>query len=111
VRRGVDVKLILPSRTDSSLIFHAGRSYYEEMLQAGIKIYERRDALLHSKTVVIDGVWSTIGSINLDWRSFLHNQELNAVVLSPEFAAQMTAVFLRALAASDPITLAHWVHR
>ncbi len=111
VRRGVDVKLILPSRTDSALIFHAGRSYYEELLQAGIKIYERRDALLHAKTAVIDGVWSTIGSTNLDWRSFLHNQEVNAVVLGTDFAAQMKQVFEQDLAASDPVTLERWARR
>jgi cardiolipin synthase len=111
VQRGVDVKLILPSATDSSLILHAGRSYYDELLRAGIKIYERRDVLLHSKTVLVDGVWSTIGSTNLDWRSFLHNQEVNAVVLGPDFAVQMRAVFDRDLAASNPITLEAWEHR
>jgi cardiolipin synthase A/B len=111
VKRGVDVKLILPSKTDSGLIFNAGRSYYEEMLRAGIKIYERRDALLHSKTAVIDGVWSTIGSTNLDWRSFLHNQEVNAVILGPDFAAQMKAVFEHDLAASTPVTLEAWQRR
>jgi cardiolipin synthase len=111
VRRGVDVRLILPSATDSSLVFHAGRSYYEELLRAGVKIYERRDVLLHSKTVLIDGVWSTIGSTNLDWRSFLHNYEVNAIVLGPDFAAQMRAVFDRDLAASNPITLEAWERR
>ncbi|CAG1011701.1 partial cardiolipin synthase A/B, partial [Burkholderiaceae bacterium] len=111
VRRGVDVKLILPSKTDSGLIFHAGRSYYDELLRAGLKIYERRDALLHAKTAVIDGVWSTIGSTNLDWRSFLHNQEVNAVVLSADFAAQMRAAFQRDLAASTLITLEQWEQR
>jgi len=111
VQRGVTVKLILPSKTDSGLIFNAGRSYYDEILRMGVKIYERRDALLHSKTAVIDGVWSTIGSTNLDWRSFLHNQEINAVVLSPDFAAQMKAMFERDLAASNEITLDAWEHR
>jgi cardiolipin synthase len=111
VRRGVDVKLILPSATDSGLIFHAGRSYYDELLRAGIKIYERRHALLHSKTAVVDGVWSTIGSTNLDWRSFLHNQEVNAVVLGANFAAQMKAAFERDLAGSNPITLEQWERR
>ena len=108
VRRGVDVKIILPSRTDSSLIFHAGRSYYNELLDAGVKIYERRESLLHAKTALIDGVWSTIGSTNLDWRSFLHNDEINAVVLSPEFGAQMNAMFEKDLAASEHITLESW---
>src|SRR5262249_37835748 len=72
-RRGVEVKLILPSHSDSSLVFHAGRSHYDALLAAGVRIYERQGALLHSKTATIDGVWSTIGSTNLDWRSFLHN--------------------------------------
>jgi cardiolipin synthase len=111
VKRGVDVRLILPSTTDSGLIFHAGRSYYEELLRAGVRIYERHQALLHAKTAVIDGVWSTIGSTNLDWRSFLHNQEVNAVVLGPDFAAQMKAAFARDLAVSDPITLDEWERR
>jgi cardiolipin synthase A/B len=111
VRRGVDVRLILPSTTDSGLIFHAGRSYYDELLRVGVKIYERRHALLHSKTAVIDGVWSTIGSTNLDWRSFLHNQEVNAVVLGADFAAQMKATFERDLRDSDPITLDEWERR
>ena len=64
-----------------------------------MKIYERRDALLHAKTAVIDGVWSTIGSTNLDWRSFLHNDEVNAVILGQEFGAQMQAMFEADLAA------------
>ena len=57
--RGVDVRLILPSHSDSEVVFHAGRSHYSALLKAGVKIYERRGALLHSKTAIIDGVWST----------------------------------------------------
>ena len=111
VARGVDVKLIVPSTTDSSLVFHAGRSHYEPLLRGGVKIYERRAALLHAKTEVIDGVWSTVGSTNLDWRSFLHNQELTAVILGTEFGAKMRAAFERDLAESDPITLEAWERR
>ena len=111
VGRGVDVKIILPGKTDSGLIFHAGRSYYNELLTAGVKIYERGDALLHSKTALIDGVWSTIGSTNLDWRSFLHNDEVNAVVLGTAFGAQMNAMFEKDLAASKRITLDSWRDR
>ena len=110
-RRGVDVKLILPSHTDSWLVFHAGRSYYADLLRGGVQIYERRGALLHSKTALIDGVWSTIGSTNLDWRSFLHNDEVNAVILGQEFGAQMQAMFEADLAASDRITLESWQQR
>ncbi|MEO8383943.1 MAG: cardiolipin synthase [Betaproteobacteria bacterium] len=111
VKRSVDVKIILPSKTDSGLIFNAGRSYYGELLSAGIEIYERTDALLHAKTALIDGVWSTIGSTNLDWRSFLHNDEINAIVLSPEFGAQMNTMFEKDLVASNRITVEAWGSR
>ena len=109
--RGVDVKLILPSQTDSWLVFHAGRGYYAQLLRAGVKIYERRGVILHSKTALIDGVWATVGSTNLDWRSFLHNDELNAVVLGSEFGGQVKAMFDKDLAASDQITLEKWQQR
>lgn len=110
-QRGVDIKLILPSHTDSWAIFHAGRSHYSQLLRAGIKIYERRGAVMHSKTASIDGVWSTIGSTNLDWRSFLHNDELNAVILGHDFSRQMEAMFDKDLAESDAIELEQWEHR
>ena len=108
--RGVDVKLILPG-VPIWLVFHAGASHYGELLRGGVKIYERQEALLHAKTAVIDGVWSTVGSSNLDWRSFLHNAELNAVILGTDFGAKMRAAFERDLAASDAITLEAWEHR
>lgn len=111
VARGVDVRLILPSSTDSWLVFHAGRAYYDELLQAGVRLYERHDALLHVKTAVIDGVWSTVGSTNLDWRSFLHNQEVNAVVLGSNFGDKMRAAFRADLAKSREITLPAWQER
>jgi len=109
--RGVDVRLVLPGRTDSALVFHAGRSYYDQMLQDGVVIFERRDALMHAKTAVIDGVWSTVGSTNFDWRSFLHNQEVNAVVLGTEFGDRMRASFADDVAQSEQITLEQWRQR
>ncbi|TVT84350.1 cardiolipin synthase [Pseudomonas sp. H3(2019)] len=111
VARGVDVKLVLPSSTDSWLVFNAGRRHYTELLEAGVKLYERRDALLHVKTAVIDGVWSTVGSTNLDWRSFLHNQEVNVVVLGTGFGEKMRAAFLADLLKSNEITLEKWQQR
>jgi cardiolipin synthase len=111
VKRGVDVQIIVPGKTDSWLVLEAGRYHYSELLHAGVKIYERRGALLHAKTAVIDGVWSTVGSTNLDWRSFLHNQEINAVVLGQGFGAQMQAMFDADLAASDLITPDAWDRR
>ena len=111
VARGVDVKLVLPARTDSALVFHAGRSYYDELLRAGVRLFERRDVVLHAKTALIDGVWFTVGSTNLDWRSFLHNQELNAVVLGVQFGQRMRASFEADLAQSDEVQLANWRQR
>lgn len=110
-QRGVDVKLILPSQSDSWLVFNAGRSHYTKLLKAGVKIYERRGSVMHAKTATIDGVWSTVGSTNLDWRSFLHNNEVNAAILSPGFAKQMEAMFAEDIAQSHEILLSDWQHR
>lgn len=111
VARGVDVRLVVPSSTDSWLVFHAGRAYYRELLEAGVRIFERRDALLHVKAGVIDGVWSTVGSTNLDWRSFLHNQEVNVVVLGTDFGERMRKAFLEDVDGSDELTLEAWRRR
>jgi cardiolipin synthase A/B len=111
VSRGVDVKMVLPSATDSWLVFHAGRAHYDELLHGGVKLYERHNVLLHAKTAVIDGVWSTVGSTNLDWRSFLHNQEVNVLILGSEFGQDMRAAFERDLAVSGEITLDQWQRR
>ncbi len=110
-RRGVDVRIIFPSFSDVGVMLHAGRSYYDELLAAGIKVYERKSAMLHAKTAVIDGVWSTIGSTNIDMRSFLHNDEVNAVVLSTEFAARMEDLFERDLRESVEVTAEQWSRR
>lgn len=109
--RGVNVTLILPSQTDSWLALNAGRAHYSDLLKAGVKIYQRQGVMLHSKTGLIDGVWSTVGSTNLDWRSFLHNDELNAVVLGKEFGDQVQAMFNKDLAASEPVRLEDWEQR
>ncbi len=110
-RRGVDVRLILPSFSDSQLVFHAGRAHYQTLLDGGVRLYERSGALLHAKTAVIDGVWSTVGSTNLDWRSFLDNDEVNAVVIGRDFAAQMRAAFELDQAASQAVEPAAWAAR
>lgn len=109
--RGVEVKLILPNHSDSSIVFHAGRARYAGLLKGGVQIFELNGALLHSKTAVIDGVWSTVGSTNLDWRSFLDNDEVNAVILGREFAAQMQRMFEQDLATSTRIDRQAWDNR
>ena len=109
--RGVDVRLILPSHSDSATVYYAGRSHYSQLLAGGVKIYERSGALLHSKTAIVDGVWSCVGSSNLDWRSALDNDEINAVILGREFAQQMQAAFAKDIASSDAIELESWQRR
>jgi cardiolipin synthase len=110
-RWGVDVKIILPGTSDSALVFSAGRSYYTDLLKAGAKLYERRGTILQAKTGVIDGVWSTVGSTNVDLWSFLRNNEVNAVILSKDFAEQMEDMFKQDLADSDQIRLEEWESR
>lgn len=109
--RGVDVKIILPSSSDSSLALNAARHNYTRLLKAGVRIFEYRNALLHAKTAVIDGVWSTVGSTNLDYWSLLSDDEVNAVVLSREFAGEMEQMFVRDLAESDEILWEEWKKR
>lgn len=110
-QRGVETVLILPGFTDSSIVFHAGRANYETLLKAGVKIYERKDALLHAKTAVVDGVWSTAGSSNMDWRSFTLNHEINAVILGTSFGAEMDKLFAKDRALSHEVTLDDWHNR
>jgi cardiolipin synthase len=110
-RRGVDVKIILPATTDSQLVLNAARHNYSKLLKAGVKIYERRNVVLHAKTAVIDGVWSTVGSTNLDYWSLLSDDEVNAVVLSREFAVEMERTFAGDLAQSDQIQWDKWGER
>lgn len=110
-RRGVDVRLILPSFSDFSPVLHAGRSHYTQLLEAGVKLYELQGSVLHAKTVVIDGVLSSVGSSNLDWRSLAGNNEVNAVIFGEAFGRSMQAMFLRDLQACHPVTLAQWEQR
>lgn len=110
-RRGVDVRLILPSTSDSTMALNAARHNYSRLLKAGVRIFEYRNALLHAKTAVIDGVWSTVGSTNLDYWSLLSDDEVNAVVLSREFAGEMEAMFEKDLAVSAEILWEEWKRR
>lgn len=110
-RRGVAVELILPGFSDFAVVWHAGRARYAELLEAGVRIHERRDALLHAKTAVIDDAWSLVGSANLDWRSRHHNDEVAAVVLGRGFAARMTALFERDRAQATAILPDRWARR
>ena len=110
-QRGVEVKIILPSVSDSGPVFQAGHSFYAQMLKGGIQIFELKTAVMHAKTAVIDGNWSTVGSTNLDMRSFLHNKEVNVIVLGDDFAREMESAFQEDLKDSGEIKLEQWNRR
>jgi cardiolipin synthase len=110
-RRGVLVRIILPSYSDFSGVFYAGRAHYEGLLKSGVKLYELESAFLHSKSLVVDGVWSSIGSTNFDWRSFVHNNEISVCVIDRGFAISMEQMYAADLAESHEITLAAWKKR
>ena len=110
-RRGVDVQVVVPGRSNSMAALAGGRADYGTLLAAGVQIHEREQRILHAKTVVIDGAWSAVGSSNLDWRSTVWNNEIEAVVLGPAFGEQMEAAFNADIAASRTITLAAWRNR
>jgi len=110
-RRGVDVRLVLPGYSDFWAPVYAGRSNYRELLDAGVRIYEWREALMHAKTAVIDSSWSSIGSTNLDWRSFVHNYEADLVVVDTAFAREMERRFALDTEAATPIELESWKKR
>jgi cardiolipin synthase len=110
-RRGVDVRLMLPGFSDFWAPVYAARSHYADLLAAGVKIYEWREALMHAKTAVIDSRWSSVGSTNLDWRSFVHNYEADLIVLDPGFAREMEKRFQLDLEATTPIDSQAWRDR
>ena len=110
-RRGVDVRLILPSQSDEPFIVSAERADYHDLLKAGVKIYEWQGKMLHAKTATVDGVWSTVGTSNLDWWSIVRDNELNAIILSQQFAGQMELMFMNDLENCRPITPREWAQR
>jgi cardiolipin synthase A/B len=110
-QRGVDVRLIVPAFSDSPIVLKATQATFTRLLKAGVRIYELRSALLHAKSVVIDGTVSIVGSANLDTRSFLHNDEVNAVIISRDTAQRMEEVFMRDQQAARPVELDRWEGR
>ncbi len=110
-KRGVDVSIILPGTTDHGVVRQAGRRCYGKLLGSGVKVYERQGAILHGKTACVDGVWSTVGTTNLERWSLARNDEINAVVLGPEFGAVMEESFADDLSQSRQILPEEWGER
>lgn len=109
--RGVDVRVLTPGISDSNAVVDTSRALYDGLLAAGVRIYETDDAVLHAKTAVIDGVWSTVGSSNLDFLSLYYNDEINAVIVGGDFGAAMEELFLDDLDRAGEILLAAWRQR
>ncbi len=107
----VDVRLMIPRRNDSRLLRNASFSYITECLRAGIKIYLYEGGMLHSKTMVVDDEFSTIGSTNFDFRSFEHNFESNLFIYSRDVNREMAEIFLNDQDSSTRITASAWRHR
>jgi cardiolipin synthase len=105
-RRGVDVRVLTTSaNTDVKTTWYAGRYHYEELLGRGVRIFEYQPTMLHSKTIVVDGMWGSIGSMNFDNRSLAFNDESNLVVLDSVIGAQMDSVFFDDLRYAKEIKL------
>ena len=112
VRRGVDVRVIVPGEfVDVPIVRQASRMHYDLLLRRGIRIFEYLPTMMHAKTMVVDGMWSTIGSSNFDDRSFRLNDEVNVNVYDEEIAQQMETMFFEDLAHSEEITMRKWFRR
>ena len=106
VRRGVDVRILtVSSKTDVKTTWYAGRHWYEDLLSAGIRVYEYHPTMMHSKTVVVDGLWSSVGSMNFDNRSLAFNNESDLVVLDAGFGRAMDSTFFDDLRHAEEIKL------
>src|SRR5207237_6668921 len=89
--------LTVSSKTDVKTTGYAGRTYYEKLLEGGVKVYEYQPTMMHAKTLVVDGMWSAIGSMNFDNRSLSFNNESLLVALDRKVGAQMDSVFMHDL--------------
>ena len=112
VRRGADVRILTAGKkTDVRTVRHAGHARYERLLRGGVRIYEYQPTMLHAKTMVVDGIWSTIGTMNFDNRSLALNDESNLVVHDSVFGRQMEQQFRDDLRYSQEFTLRHFEQR
>jgi cardiolipin synthase len=113
VRRGVEVKVMVPatSSTDSPIVQHASHHRFGILLQKGIKIWEYKKTLLHQKVIIVDGVWSCVGSTNFDRRALQLNDEISLGIVDPNIAAQLRAAFADDLRYAEPRSFEQWKHR
>jgi cardiolipin synthase len=111
-RRGVEVQIIVPGpHTDAAVVRRASRSLWGDLLHAGVEIYEFQPTMFHCKVMIVDGVWTSVGSTNFDDRSFQLNDEANLNVWDAGFAQEQEQVFERDLLRAKRVTLEAWQHR
>lgn len=108
---GVDVRIIVPGLSDAITAKWGTNSFIEELLEAGVKVYFYKGGFIHSKIIVVDSVFSSVGTANLDFRSLETNFEVNAMIYDEEIAETLTAQFLEDQSKSDEIVLAQWIKR
>ena len=108
---GIDVRLMLPARSDSKAIDYASHSYLDDMVKAGVKILFYRPGFLHSKLLIVDDTLTVIGSANMDFRSFEHNFEVCGFVYDADFTARMAAIFTDDAAQCTPLAPGKWFKR
>jgi cardiolipin synthase len=111
VRRGVKVGVIVPARSDLKSVMYAGQHVYARLLKAGVRIFEWGERMLHAKTAVVDSVWATIGSYNLDARSLFHNLEVVVCVVDRAFAAGLSAQLEHDAGRCKEVVLEEWRQR
>ena len=111
-RRGVDVRILTTSgQTDVKTTWRAGRATYEELLEAGVRVFEYQPVMMHAKTIVVDGCWSSIGTMNFDNRSLAFNDESNLLVLDEAVGRRLEEIFLEDMRYSSEIRLDEWRRR
>ena len=111
-RRGVEVEIVVPGPIlDAQVVRRASRAMWGPMLEAGVRIYEYQPTMYHTKLMVVDDTWVSVGSTNFDDRSFRLNQEANLNVLDRAFGAEQAGVFADDRARSRRVTLEEWRHR
>jgi cardiolipin synthase len=111
-KRGVAVQVVVPGKhADHALTRSSGQSDYGDLLKAGADVYEYEPSMIHAKIMIVDRVWSVVGSANLDNRSFGINDEINVAVPNPEFATRLTEDFEQDASRSKKISLKDWQNR
>jgi cardiolipin synthase len=110
-QRGVDVKLLVPGNSDIAAAHYTGRAFFRRLLRAGVEIYSYSGPMLHAKSYIFDGIWSIVGSANLDFRSMRWNDEGNAGIIDKGFAEALESMFREDMANSTRIFEEEWIKR